>query len=115
MIQLDDLYERLKSGQIDIDLRNVIADRILEFIEEKKGSLGAWEKIHLGESISALGTTSGSDDQPTNTWLKLSLLSLEKAITPENERKEENIEMDENLEKITYEMLVGAIKELKSL
>lgn len=114
MKQLDDLHEKISNGQIDLDLRNAITDRIVEFIEQNKASLGMWEKFHLGQSISALGTTNSSDDQPLDTWFKLSLLSLEKAMVPEDERGKENEDIDEKVGSVTYEMLVGALNELKA-
>ncbi len=47
MDQFDDWLQKISEGKIDRALQNAIADKILELLEQKKGSLGTREKYYL--------------------------------------------------------------------
>ena len=113
MTQIDTLFERIGNGEIDNDIKKSIADLLLSKIEEKKNAMGTWEKSLFGESISALFTNINSEFQPTDSWLRLSLVSLEKALVPKEERNEEYTTRNEEIESITYEMLKNAVESIK--
>lgn len=113
MTEIDTLFEKIGNGQIDNELRNSIADLLLAKIEEKKSDLGTWEKSLFGKAVSALFTNISSDFQPADSWLRLCLVSLEKALVPKNKRSEEYTTRNEEIDSITYEMLINAVKSIK--
>ncbi len=113
MSEIDELFEKVNEGPIDNDLRLSIADTISVHIDERKESLGSWEKSLFAQAISALAMNVGAKCQPTDSWLRLCLVALEKALVPKEERNEEYTKRDEQVEAITYGMLVDAIDELK--
>jgi len=94
-------------------LEKSIADLLLEKIEEKKNDLGTWEKLLFGEAVSALFTNVNSEFQAPDAWLRLCLISLEKALIPKDERNEEYTTRNEEIESITYEMLKSAVESIK--
>ena len=50
--------------------------------------------------------------QPTTAWLRLSLVDLEKALVPANQRNEHYAPRNEQLDALTYEQLKRAIEML---
>ncbi len=113
MSEIDNLFEKVNEGPISNELRLSIADTILAHIDKCKDSLGSWEKELFAQSLSALAMNISAKNEPTDSWLRLCLVALEKALVPKNERNEEYTKRDEQVESITYDMLVGAIDELK--
>lgn len=114
MSELVSLFERINAGPIDKELKLAIADYIIKCLSEKKGSMGIWEKSQFGSSISAFGSNLNQQHQPPYLWLRHCLVSLEKASVPKEQRNEEYVLLDERIEKFTYEILLGAINDLKS-
>jgi hypothetical protein len=53
-----------------------------------RDSLDHWEKDHFGNAINSLALNVDSMRQPTNAWLRLCLIDLEKALTPKEERND---------------------------
>jgi len=113
MNEFDALFEKIGNGQIDNTLKISIADLLLAKIEEKKNDLGTWEKSLFAQAVSALSTNVGSDYQPTDSWLRLCLVSLEKAMVPKEARNEEYTQRNSEIESISYEMLKNAVKNIK--
>jgi hypothetical protein len=87
MEPFDSLYRQVN------DLDNISAFRVqlVELISQHLHRLGDalddWEKDHFSDAIVALGLNVNSKQQPTNVWLRLCLIDLEKALTPKGERK----------------------------
>ena len=113
MDQIDQLFQRINKGPIDSDLRTEIADTILEFLGRKKESLGTWEKLLFAQAIAALSTNVNSAYQPADSWLRICLIALEKAMVPEDQRSEAYTNRDEQVDSITYEMLEGFVNQIK--
>ncbi len=109
MDQFDDWLQRVSEGKIDRALQNAIADKILELLEQKKGSLGTRGKILFAEAITELSINVNSIHHSTETSLRRCLVALQKATNPENEPDETNDE----IELINYQMLVSSIEKLK--
>ena len=114
MSEIDNLFLRINDDPIDGNLRIDIADLLLKCIEEKKESLGVWEKSLFAQSVSCLNTNLGSNYQPTDSWLRLCLVSMEKALVPPEQRGETNTGRDQQVDSITFEMLHDAVNSLKS-
>jgi len=113
MDQLDYWLQRISEGKIDAVLKYEIADKILELLEQKKDSLGTWEKILFAQAITELSINWNSIFKPTEAGLRRSLIALQKAMIPENERDESYAQRDDKGEPITYEMLVATVKKIK--
>ena len=113
MDQLDYWLQRIGEGRIDAALKNDIADKILELLEQKKDSLGTWEKILFAQAITELSININSIFKPTEAGLRRCLIALQKAMIPENERDESYAQRDDKGEPITYEMLVAAVEKIK--
>jgi hypothetical protein len=76
------------------DLANISAFRvqlvlmIFQNLYPLRDSLDHWEKDHFGNAINSLALNVDSMRQPTNAWLRLCLIDLEKALTPKEERND---------------------------
>jgi hypothetical protein len=76
------------------DLTNISAFRvqlvlmIFQNLYPLRDSLDHWEKDHFGNAINSLALNVDSMRQPTNAWLRLCLIDLEKALTPKEERND---------------------------
>ena len=113
MDKIDLLFQKINDGPIDADLRTEIADTILEFLEQKKDSMGTWEKSLFAQAIGNLSTNVNSAYQTTDSWLRLCLIALEKAIVPEDQRNEAYTNRTEQVDSITYELLEGFVNQIK--
>ena len=113
MNRLDDWLQRISEGKIDVALQNEIADKILELLDQKKASLGAWEKTLFAQAITELSINSNSIDQPTEAGLRRCLIALQKAMILENEPDESSAQRDDKGELISYAMLVTTVKLIK--
>ncbi len=112
MQKIDDLFVRLNAGEDVGAIRLDIATLIAEQLHGLRSSLGYWEKAHLAQAIASLGWNMNSSHQPTNSWLLLCLVNLEKALVPTSARNENFGARDEQLNSLTYEQLVSAIQAL---
>jgi hypothetical protein len=76
------------------DLANISAFRIqlvlliFQNLYPLRDSLDHCEKDHFGNAINSLALNVDSMMQPTNAWLRLCLIDLEKALTPKKERND---------------------------
>ena len=113
MDQLDDLLQRISEGKINTPLKKEIADKILELLEQKKDSLGTWEKILFAQAITELSININSIFKPTEAGLRRCLIALQKAMIPENERDESYAQRDDKGEPITYAKLVTTVEKIK--
>ena len=60
MNQFDDCLQKVIWGKIDKALKNDVADKILELLEQEKASLGTREKTLFAQAITALSTSINS-------------------------------------------------------
>jgi hypothetical protein len=76
------------------DLDNIPAFRvqlvlmIFQNLYRLRDSLDDWGKDHFENAINSLALNVDSMRQPTNAWLRLCLIDLEKALTPKEERND---------------------------
>jgi hypothetical protein len=90
-------------------VRAAIVDLIFRHLETARDSLDGWQRVHFLDAISALALNVNSLQQPTTSWLRLCLVDLEKAITPEYQRCGELPPRNIDLELVTYERLMDAL------
>ncbi len=101
--------------QID-DPNNVLAVRtaiiqlIRQLLNDRQDSLDEWEKAHLTNAINALGVSVEGGDQSQNTWLRLCLADLAKALTPSEQRGDFILDRPVAVESMTHETLMQALE-----
>ena len=81
-------FERLHSNPKAAVAQRIVADLIGECLEDCRSNLGQWEKSHIANALGALAWNIRMKRQNSLTWLRLALVSLEKALTPPRKRKE---------------------------
>ncbi len=113
MDQIDDWLQRIGEGKIDGALKNEIADKIIELLEQKKNSLGTWEKILFAQAITDLSININSIYQPTEAGLRRCLMALQKSMIPEYERDESYAQRDDKGEPISYGVLIATVEKIK--
>jgi hypothetical protein len=97
------------------DLTNISAFRvqlvllIFQNLYRLRDSLDDWEKDHFGNTINSLALNVDSMRQPTNAWLRLCLLDLEKALTPKEERNKRYFRPGPDAADRSYEQLVATL------
>ncbi len=110
MDRLDYWLQRINEGKIDGALQSEMADEILELLEQEKASLGRREKTLFAQAITSLSTSINSIYQPSESGLRRCVISLQQAMTPENEP---DAQRDGESENISYAMLVTTVKMIK--
>ena len=108
------MFEMLANDPDINKVRKSIADLIVEYLEEKKNSLGYWEKYDFAFAIIALKTNLGSKIIPTDIWLRLCLICLENAFIPKDKRNEEYTRKDNEIDALTYQQLLSESQELRA-
>ncbi len=107
------LYERIAKGPIDARLRTDILDEILRCVESRKNDLGIWEKELFAQSLACLATNVACPTQPTELWLRLSLVSLDKAMVPKQERNESYTVASDDVDCVDYHFLVKEAEKIR--
>jgi hypothetical protein len=76
-----------------------------------RDSLDDWEKCHFWHAINSLARNVNSVQQPTNAWLRLCLIDLEKALMPKEERNERysRPRAEADAEDRSYEQLMATL------
>jgi hypothetical protein len=115
MNQFDEMFTRINQNPPDRELRVAILDLITECLEQFKDSLGYWEKEHIAEAISAFAWNLTSGSQPTNAWLRLSLVNAEKSLIPQGQRNEAYGRVDDLVNSLTYQQLSSDLSKLREL
>ncbi len=113
MNQLDHCLQKISWGKIDGALQKEVADKILELLEQEKASLGTRKKTLFAQAITVLSTSINSIYQSEKTGLRSCLITLQKAMTPENRRDDPYAQTDDESEDTSYEMLVSTVKMIK--
>jgi hypothetical protein len=99
------------------DLANISAFRvqlvllIFQNLSPLRDSLDQWEKDHFGNAINSLALNVDSMRQPTNAWLRLCLIDLEKALTPKEQRNDRYFRpgAEAGAEDRSYEQLIATL------
>ena len=113
MPTINELHDRLQVEQIGNSLKLAIADRILECVEEKKNSLGYWQKVNFGHSISLLAENVNIGSH-SDCGLVLALNVLIDAMAPEGTYDEDYTRRNEQIEAITYEDLLLEVNSIRN-
>jgi hypothetical protein len=88
LVEIDALFARLDQKQ-DIDqVRLEIAELITKILTDNRDNLGCWEKEHLVYAIALFAQNVNSTHPHTTAWLKASLINIEKALVPPEQRSE---------------------------
>ena len=114
MDQFDDWHHRIGEGKIDNALKSEIADEILRLLEEKKGSLSEWEKLHFAKAITALSVNVNSMYQPTEAGLAICLTALQQAIIEGTEPNDLYAKTDSRRDLFSYASLVATVENIKA-
>jgi len=112
MDEIDILFMRLDQDQNIDDVRLDIADLIAKCLNEKRDNFGYWEKAHIANAIALLAQNVFSSRQPTTAWLRASLVNLDKALVPPDQRSETYTRRDNQLDSLTFEQLIDDIRKL---
>lgn len=115
LYRTDALSAWLDREDVDKDFRSEIGALIIEILEEMRDTLGYWEKLNIARSIDALGWNTYAIKQPTNSWLRLCLISLRRAIAPRDDSKEKFTRRVDDIDEFTCEQLLARIRELQML
>lgn len=113
MQKIEALLQQLDGNCNPNDVRGAIADLIVANLQAMKDSLGYWETAHFANAIAALALNTHSLHQPTTAWLRLCLVDLEMVLVPENQRDENHLLKDTQLESLTYEQLLETIESVR--
>jgi hypothetical protein len=90
MKPFDSLYRQVNDLDNIPAFRVQLVELIFQHLHRLGNALDDWEKDHFGNAIDALGLNVNSKQQPTNVWLRLCLIDLEKALTPKELRNDRN-------------------------
>jgi hypothetical protein len=112
MDEVNAILRRLDHDNIDV-IRSDIASLIRRYLERVRESLGYWEKSHFAEAIADLAYNINAGHQPTTFWLRLSLFNLELAFVPSNQRNENYVPRDNQLDALTFEQLMEALDNVR--
>jgi hypothetical protein len=97
------------------DLANISAFRvqlvllIFQNLYRLRDSLDHWEKDHFGNAINSLALNVDSMRQPTNAWLRLCLIDLEKALMPKELHNGRYFRPGPDAEDRSYEQLAATL------
>jgi hypothetical protein len=108
----DAMFVRLNKEQPSRELQTAVAELVAESLAQAKGSFGYWEKEHFAHAITALASNIGKAQAPTSIWLRLALVSAEKALIRKEQRNEAYGRKDESIDEVTYEELVEEVQQL---
>jgi hypothetical protein len=89
-----------------------LVELIFQHLHRIGNSLDDWEKSHFGYAIVALALNVNSMQQPTNAWLRLCLIDLEKALTPKGERNERSFRPGTDVADRSYDQLAATLDSL---
>jgi hypothetical protein len=110
--RVDSILQKLDKGGDIKKIRGEIADLIFEHLQLVQKSLGYWEKMYFAYAINALAWNINSSHEPS--WLRLCLVSLEKAFIPAAERNEKYSRLEKQIDTMTYVQLMEGIESIRS-
>ena len=110
--EIDRLFERLDQNQNIDQIRLDIADLIAKCLNKKRDTFGYWEKAHMANAIAFLALNVASSSQSTTSWLRASLVNIEKAFVLKDQRSESYTRKDNRLDLLTFDQLLDDIRKL---
>lgn len=113
MQEVDSILEKLDNDGDIVEIRIAIADLIIDQLRRVRGSFGYLEKFFFASAIAAFAFNIGSRYQPTNSWLRLCLVDLEKALEPAEQWDENYAPQDAQLESLTCDQLMDDIETMR--
>jgi len=102
-----------KNGDIK-DIREAIADLIVDRLKSVKNSLGYWEKLYFATAIINLNANINLLHQPRIFLLRICICNLEKAFIPATERDESYIRQDKQIDSLTYEQFMEELESIRN-
>ena len=112
MKEIDAIFDKIDQEGDIREIRYAIADLIVNRLNKVRNSLGYWEKVHLASAIATLAQNINLPHQPTTFWLRVCLVNIEKALVPPNQRNENYVPKDRQLDSLTFDQLMSAINEV---
>jgi len=89
-------------------VRWAVVELIREQLHRRRDSLDEWEASHFANAITMLAMNVNALHQPTTAWLRLCLVDLQNALTPDGARPAAPVR-DANSAPITFELLMEAL------
>jgi hypothetical protein len=112
MNEIEALTARIdQEGDVDA-LRIGIADLTSRLIRERRDNLGYWEKHWFAQTLAALAWNVGGGHRDSTAWLRLSLVALETALTPQDRRNESYTPRNAAVEALTADTLLVSVRAL---
>lgn len=114
MNKYDVMFERIQKESPSREIQVAVADLVAESLEQVQQSFGYWEKETLSYAIAALAQNLGSGQTITDFWLRLSLVSAEKALAPKEQRNETYGRKDDAVNALTHQQLTTELQQLRA-
>jgi hypothetical protein len=114
MTEVDAIFRRLRDKEDLGEIRIEIADLIIRCLSTLQNRFGYWEKAHIAHAIANLSRNMSSNHQPTNAWLNLCLVTIEKAMVPSGERNDHYTPRDTQLDAFSWEQLMEEIQQVRA-
>lgn len=89
-------------------VRWAVVELIREQLHLRREVLDEWEALHFANAITMLAMNINALHQPTTAWLRLCLVDLQHALTPEGKRPAPPAHHTESAPP-TYDMLIDAL------
>jgi hypothetical protein len=112
MEEINKIFEKLQdTSQLD-EVRYEIATLIKSFLKERGEEIDNWEKSCIASAIGSLHSNLSKQQSESDAWLRHSLVNIEKAYTPKEERNEKYTTSLERIQNIDSAMLIRAVNEI---
>ena len=112
MDEINRIYENIaKSENLD-GIRNDIIKLMKNVLNSFGQNINNWQKTCLASAIGALSWNLSQGLKSSDAFLRVSLLNIEKSMTPSDKRDDEMTSNIEGLNKISYELLMASINDL---
>ncbi len=111
MDEIEAIFRKLKTDVSIEGIREDIFNLIRKLLDERKDTLGYWEKFHLIDAISALAWNINSKSN-SPIGLHLCLVSLGNMFIHRNGSNGDSVRKDELIESLTYEQIAQALRDV---
>jgi hypothetical protein len=109
MHSVDAILSQLANKKNLDAVRWAIVALVREQLVLRRDSLDDWEAAHFANAISMLAMNVNALQQPTVAWLRLCLVDLRHALTPQDERPSARPDRNISGEHITLQQLTEAL------
>jgi hypothetical protein len=113
MVEVDEIIERLDANADIRAIRRDVANLIAAKLEALRDNLGYWEKSCFANAISALWSNLVAAHHPTQFWLRLCVVDLEKAFVPKDKRNENYTPHQPQIEALTFDQLNAELEQIR--